>query len=111
MSHITVQQLKELRQRTGAGMLDCRQALEHAEGKLGVTPGATTADGRFTLEEVECIARCDEAPCLAVNWRYFGRVSNDAFDQLVVDLESGKLDEEVPPHGTLNRVRRRVAST
>ena len=34
MSHITVQQLKELRQRTGAGMLDCRQALEQAEGNM-----------------------------------------------------------------------------
>ena len=34
MSHITVQQLKELRQRTGAGMLDCRQALEQAEGNI-----------------------------------------------------------------------------
>jgi NADH-quinone oxidoreductase E subunit len=84
------------------------ELLDHAERKLGVRPGVTSADGRFTLEEVECIARCDEAPCLAVNWRYFGRVSNDSFDQLVADLESGKLDEEVPPHGTLNRVRRSV---
>ena len=34
MSHITVQQLKELRQRTAAGMLDCRQALEQADGNI-----------------------------------------------------------------------------
>jgi elongation factor Ts len=34
MSHITVQQLKELRQRTRAGMLDCRQALEQADGNI-----------------------------------------------------------------------------
>ena len=34
MSHVTVQQLKELRQLTGAGMLDCRQALEQAEGNM-----------------------------------------------------------------------------
>ena len=34
MSHITVQQLRELRQRTGAGMLDCRQALEQARGDI-----------------------------------------------------------------------------
>ena len=34
MSHITVQQLRELRQRTGAGMLDCRQALEHTAGDM-----------------------------------------------------------------------------
>ena len=34
MSSITVQQLKELRQLTGAGMLDCRQALEQANGNI-----------------------------------------------------------------------------
>ena len=34
MSHITVQQLRELRQRTGAGVTDCRQALEHAHGDI-----------------------------------------------------------------------------
>ena len=34
MSHVTVQQLKELRQLTGAGMLDCRQALEQAQGNM-----------------------------------------------------------------------------
>ena len=87
------------------------ELLAHAEEKLGVRPGVTSHDGRFTLEEVECIARCDEAPCLAVNWRYFGKVTNQAFDQLVTDLESGKLDGEVPPHGTLNRVRRQVPTT
>ena len=84
------------------------ELLDHAEKKLGVRPGVTSADGRFTLEDVECIARCDEAPCLAVNWRFFGNVTNEKFDQLLVDLESGKLDEDVPPHGTLNRVRRSV---
>ena len=34
MPSITVQQLKELRQLTGAGMLDCRQALEQADGNI-----------------------------------------------------------------------------
>ena len=34
VSRITVQQLKELRQRTGAGMLDCRQALEQTDGNI-----------------------------------------------------------------------------
>ena len=84
------------------------ELLEHAESTLGVTPGATTPDGEFTLEEVECIARCDQAPCLAVNWRFFSRVSADGFDALVADLRSGRLADEVPPHGTLCRVRRTV---
>src|SRR3954469_24526037 len=84
------------------------ELLDHAEEKLGVKAGATTQDGQFTLEEVECIALCGQAPCLAVNWRFFGNVSNDAFDHLVDELASGRLAEEIPPHGTLCRVRRNV---
>ena len=85
--------------------------LEHAEQRLGIPAGGTTADGEFTLEEVECIAFCGAAPCLAVNWRFFGNVGNDDFDQLVDDLAAGRLADDVPPHGTLCRVRRRVGLT
>src|ERR1700686_5913296 len=84
------------------------ELLEHAEQALGVRAGGTTADGEFTLEEVECIALCGNAPCLTVNWRFFGDVSHDAFDRLVADLRAGRLADTVPPHGTLCRVRRAV---
>jgi NADH-quinone oxidoreductase subunit E len=84
------------------------ELLEHAEKSLGVRAGGRTADGEFTLEEVECIALCGNAPCLTVNWRFFGDVTNDAFDRLVDDLRAGRLKETVPPHGTLCRVRRSV---
>ena len=87
------------------------ELLEHAEEKLGVKAGGTTADKQFTLEEVECIALCGEAPCLAVNWRFFGNVSNGDFDKLVDDLRAGRLSDTVPTHGTLNRVRRTVGLT
>jgi NADH-quinone oxidoreductase E subunit len=82
------------------------ELLEHAEKSLGVKAGSTTADGQFTVEEVECIADCGRAPCLAVNWRFFGDLTPDSFDTLVADLRSGKLAGDVPPHGTLCRVRR-----
>ena len=84
------------------------ELLEHAESTLGVSAGGTTRDGEFTLEEVECIALCGEAPCLAVNWRFFGSVTPERFDTLMGDLRSGALAETVPPHGTLCRVRRSV---
>jgi NADH-quinone oxidoreductase E subunit len=87
------------------------ELLEHAQQKLGVAPGGTTDDGQFTLEEVECIALCGNAPCLAVNWRFFGDMTTERFDQLVADLKTGRLDGEVPPHGTLSRVRRAVGLT
>lgn len=82
------------------------ELLEHAEACLGVKAGGTTSDGAFTLEEVECIALCANAPCATANWRFFGDLDAAKFDALVDDLRSGRLAETVPPHGTLSRVRR-----
>ena len=83
------------------------ELLEHAEQRLGVRPGTTTDDGLFTLEDVECIAACTEAPCLQVNYRYFYRVTPDDFDRLVDDLRASRLDD-IPPHGTLHRTRQTI---
>lgn len=87
------------------------ELLEHAERSLGVKAGGTTADHDVTLEEVECLALCGNAPCLTVNWRFFGDVTPERFDTLIADLRGGKMAEEVPPHGTLCRVRRTVGLT
>jgi NADH-quinone oxidoreductase subunit E len=81
------------------------ELLAHAEQRLGVTTGETTADGLFTLEGVECIAACTEAPCLQVNYRYRYKVTGDTFDGLIDELASGRLDDEIPPHGTVARIR------
>lgn len=86
------------------------ELLEHVEETLGVTAGGTTPDGMFTVEDVECIAACTEAPCLQVNYRYRHRITHDQFDRLVADLRAGTLDDEVPPHGTLARVRQSIAA-
>lgn len=84
------------------------ELLEHAEEKLGVKVGGTTSDGAFTLEEVECIAHCDQAPCAQVNYRYTDKLDAAAFDRLVDDLKAGRRQTEIPPHGTLSRVRRQA---
>ena len=85
------------------------ELLEHVEEKLGVKAGSTTADGKFTLEDVECIAACTEAPCLQINYRYFHKISNEKVDEVLDDLNAGRLAHEVPKHGTLSRVRQQVA--
>jgi NADH-quinone oxidoreductase subunit E len=84
------------------------ELLEHAEHHLGIKSGSTTGDGLFTIEDVECIAACTEAPALQVNYRYRYRVTHDEFDRLVADLRAGNLGDEIPPHGTLARVRQRT---
>ncbi len=89
-------------------LLGGEELLEHCEARLGVKAGATTPDGVFTLEDVECIAACTDAPCLQVNYRFFLNITHDEVDRLLDDLRAGRRDEEVPPHGTLTRVRPRV---
>jgi len=84
------------------------ELLEHAQTHLGIAPGGTTADGTFTLEDSECLALCGNAPCATVNWRFFGDLDRARFDGLLSALAAGELDGEVPPHGTLCRVRRTV---
>jgi NADH-quinone oxidoreductase subunit E len=80
------------------------ELLHDLERKLGIKAGSTTPDGRFTLEDVECIAACTEAPCLQVNYRYFHRVTHGEVSQLIDDLRAGNRDD-VPRHGVLSRVR------
>jgi len=46
------------------GADDVRAAVEQ---RLGIRHGEKTTDGRFSLEEVECLASCDTAPVLQVN--------------------------------------------
>jgi NADH-quinone oxidoreductase subunit E len=89
-------------------LLGGEELLHHLEDRLGIRPGSTTADGVFTLEDVECIAACTEAPCLQVNYRYFYKVTPDAADALIEDLRAGRRAHEVPKHGTLARVRQQI---
>lgn len=84
------------------------ELLHHAEERLGIRSGGTTDDGMFSVETYECQAACTEAPCLQVNYRYFDKVTPEDFDRLVDDLRAGRLDDVVPPHGTLHRVRQRI---
>jgi NADH-quinone oxidoreductase subunit E len=89
-------------------LMGAEQLMHHAEHKLGVKAGSTTADGLFTLQHAECQAACTEAPCLQVNYRHRYRVTTDELDALLDDLAAGRLDGEIPPHGTLGRVRQSI---
>lgn len=89
-------------------LLGGHELLEHAEETLDIKAGNTTADGLVTLEDVECQAACTEAPCLQVNYRYFTNLTPAALDQLLDDLRSGRLEDDIPAHGTLHRIRQHI---
>ena len=86
-------------------LLGADELLHHAEESLGVRQGTVTADG-ISIEGVECIAACTEAPCLQVNYRYRNKVSTGEFDELVAGIRDGSVD--VPKHGTLALTRQHI---
>ncbi|MGH8758919.1 MAG: NAD(P)H-dependent oxidoreductase subunit E, partial [Burkholderiales bacterium] len=64
------------------------EAAEHLKKKLGVNFNETTADGRFTLKEGECMGACGDAPVLIVNnKRMCGFMSNEKLDRLIEELK------------------------
>lgn len=88
-------------------LLGAENLLHHAEETLGIKEGETTEDGKFSLEGVECIAACTEAPCLQVNYRYQNKVTKPHFNQLVQEIKDGNRSE-IPKHGLLAKVRQSI---
>ena len=89
-------------------LLGAEELMHHAEERLGIKMGSTTADGKITLERAECQAACTEAPCLQVNYRYRYRVTPDQLDTLIDDLTAGNLSSEIPVHGVVASVRQHI---
>ncbi|MBW9209393.1 NADH-quinone oxidoreductase subunit NuoE [Mumia sp. zg.B53] len=57
---------------------------------LGVGNDERTADGKVTLEHIECNAACDYAPVMTVNWEFFDNQTPDSAVELVDDLRAGR---------------------
>jgi len=55
--------------------------------KLGISPGQTTPDGRFTLSEVECLASCGTAPIMQVNDDYYENLTEGKISEVLNSLK------------------------
>jgi NADH-quinone oxidoreductase subunit E len=54
---------------------------------LGIEPGQTTADGRFTLSEVECLASCGTAPMMQINDEYYEKLTEEKVTEILQKLK------------------------
>jgi NADH-quinone oxidoreductase E subunit len=54
--------------------------------KLGIEPGQTTPDRRFTLSEVECLASCGTAPMMQINDDYYESLTEEKIDEILSSL-------------------------
>ena len=59
------------------------ELLQHCETKLGIGRKGTTADGLFSLEEVECIGACSWAPAAQVNYDFHENLTADKLDRVL----------------------------
>ncbi len=63
------------------------QILHHCKNKLGIGHKGTTADGMFSLEEVECIGACSWAPAAQVNYDYHENLTPEKMDKVLDEYQ------------------------
>ncbi len=73
------------------------QVVKACENKLGVHVGGTSADGLFTLKEVECLGACVNAPIIQINDDFYEDLDGPATEKLIDDLRAGS----APPKGSV----------
>ena len=53
------------------------------ERELGIKPGETTADGRFSLELTNCVGGCDQAPAMMINDVAYGDITAERIPEIL----------------------------
>jgi NADH-quinone oxidoreductase subunit E len=76
----------EICRNVSCSMRGAERLLERLSTHLGIRPGQTTADGRYTLSVVECLGSCGTAPVMMVNGVYHENLDPDAAPALLETL-------------------------
>jgi len=61
--------------------------VDHLQQRLGIKLGETTADGRYTLREVECLAACGGAPMMQIGKEYYENLTPEKVDGILEQLD------------------------
>jgi NADH-quinone oxidoreductase subunit E len=87
--------------------LGARKIISALEEHLGIQTGDVTGDGKFMLESAECLATCDGAPSMQINYEDFYKVTADDVVSIVDRLRRG--DEVTSVRGQAVRTSKDVA--
>ncbi|HIJ62070.1 MAG TPA: NADH-quinone oxidoreductase subunit NuoE [Rhodospirillaceae bacterium] len=67
------------------------EIVETCKRELGVGLGETTADGKFTLSEVECLGACVNAPVIWIGDDYYEDLDADSTRKIIAQLKAGEM--------------------
>ncbi len=70
-------------QTTSCALLGGEEMIGYLKEKLGIQPGETTPDGKFSFSVVECLGACEIAPMMQCNEDYVGPLTKEKMDQLI----------------------------
>lgn len=68
-------------------LLGADNFVDYLAEKLGIEPGETTPDKKFTLSKVECLGACERAPCMMINFNYYGDMDPKKVDEILDGLK------------------------
>jgi len=68
-------------------LLGADNFVDYLVEKLGIEPGETTPDKKFTLSKVECLGACERAPCMLINFNYYGEMDPKKVDEILDGLK------------------------
>jgi NADH-quinone oxidoreductase E subunit len=68
-------------------LMGSEKLIDYLQKRLGIKIGETTPDRRFTLTEVECLGACEQAPCLMINFDYYGQLDPEKINVLLESLD------------------------
>jgi NADH-quinone oxidoreductase subunit E len=68
-------------------LCNAEEILAHLSRKLGIKPGETTSDNRYTLMEVECLGSCGTSPVVQINEDYYEDLTPEKLDRILDSLE------------------------
>ncbi len=66
--------------------------LDELENILGIKPGETTKDGRFSLETVNCLGSCAIAPVMLINDKYYGKLNSSKIRNILKEYGGDSID-------------------
>jgi len=74
-------------------LMGADELYDHLVDELGIVNGEVDAEGRFSLQKVECLGSCGSAPVLQVNDTYYERVTRSRCRHLIEALRRDEMPE------------------